>query len=42
MKPNYETKHYCPDCLNALYRDGEGYWCYDCVKRYEMIKGVLK
>lgn len=39
---NYDNHTYCPHCNEELYRDGEGYWCYDCVIKFEMIKGVLK
>ena len=42
MKPNFETKLYCPACKEALYRDGNGFWCYGCVQKYEFVKGELK
>jgi len=40
--PEFHEVICCPRCSGQLFRDGEGYWCYDCVRRWEMSKGILK
>lgn len=36
QKTYYRSKPNCPSCDSELFRDGEDYWCYDCVKIYEL------